>query len=90
MLTPRKGTPRRTYTDSAKASYVSEAIQSGNHAEYCPDKNIPYTTFKQWLAQYQQSTDRENWSPNSKKRLSHRVFTDSTEKTATELARKAL
>ena len=36
------------------------------------------------IREYKQSTDKENWSPNSKHRLSHRVFTDSTEKQAVE------
>ena len=34
--------------------------------------------------EYNQSTDQESWSPTSKRRFSHRVFTDSTEKQAVE------
>ena len=33
---------------------------------------------------YRQSTDKQNWSPTITRRLSHRVFTDSTEKQAVE------
>ena len=47
-------------------------------------KNIPYSTYKQKLAQQNEKGDKENWSPNSNRRLSHRVFTDSTEKQAVE------
>ena len=34
------------------------------------------------FSEYKQSTDKVNCSPNSKRRLSHRVFTDSAEKQA--------
>ena len=44
--------------------------------------NIPYTTFKRKYIDYKQANSKENWSPNSKRRYRHRVFTDSTEKAA--------
>ena len=75
MSSPRKRNPIRTYTDAEKSSYVAEAVQLGNHKQYCRDKNIPYSTFNDWYKQYQTSTDKENWSPISKKYLRHRVFT---------------
>ena len=47
-------------------------------------RTIPYPTFRDWYTEYQQSANKENWSPKSKKRLRHRVFTDSTEKAAVD------
>ena len=82
--TPRKRNSIRTYSDAEKSSYVAEAVQLGNHKQYCRDKNIPYSTFRDWYSEYQSSTDKENWSPTSKKFFAHRVFTDSTEKAAVE------
>ena len=67
MSSPRKLNPIRTYTDAEESSYVAEAVQLGNHKQYCRDKNIPYSTFNDWYKQYQTSTDKENWSPISKK-----------------------
>ena len=58
-------------------TYITEAIQSGHHKQYCIEHNIPYTTFNNKYKEYQQCTNNENWSPNSKRRLNHRVFTDS-------------
>ena len=43
------------------------------------EHNTPHATF---TGKYKQSNDKHNWSPKSKRRLSHRVFTDSTEKRA--------
>ena len=65
-------------------TYITETIQSGNATQYCTDKNIPYRTYKLKLADYNKSEDKENWSPSSKRRHRHRVFTDSTEKAAVE------
>ena len=53
-----------------------------HHKAYCRDKNIPYNTFRHWKKEYDNSLDKENWSFNSKRRLRHRTFTDSTEKAA--------
>ena len=83
--TTRKPNPIRNYTDAEKSSYVAEAVQLGNHKQYCCDKNIPYSTFRDWYSEYQSSTDKENWTPTSKKRFAHRVFTDSTEKAAVQI-----
>ena len=80
MSTTRKPNPIRNYTDAEKSSYVAEAVQLGNHKQYCREKNIPYPTFRDWYTEYQNSSNKENWSPKGKKRLRHRVFTDSTEK----------
>ena len=44
MSSPHKCNPIRTYTDAEKSSYVVEAVQLGNHKQYCRDKNIPYST----------------------------------------------
>ena len=63
-------------------SYITEAMQSGHHKKYCREHNILYRTFGSKYKEYQQCTKKENWSPNSKRRHSHRVFTDSTEKAA--------
>ena len=52
------------------------AIQSSNAKQYCADKNMPYRTYKLRLAEYYESEDKESWSPNSKRRYNHRVFTD--------------
>ena len=82
MSSPHKRTPKRIYIDADKASYVNEAIQHGNHKAYCREKSIPYSTFKGCKCEHQASTEIENWSPKSKCRLSHRTFTDSTEKAA--------
>ena len=65
-------------------TYITEAIQSGNHIQYCKQHNIPYTTFRNKFSEYKQSTDKENWSPTSKRRYNNRVFTDSTEKAAVD------
>ena len=65
-------------------TYIIEAIQSGHHKKYCREHNTPYTAFWNKRSKYKQSTDKRNWSPNSKRRLSHRVFTGITEKAAVE------
>lgn len=74
MSSPRKRNPISTYTGAEKSSYVAEAVQLGNHKQYCRDKNIPYSTFNDWYKQYQTSTDKENWSPISKKNLCHLIM----------------
>ena len=74
--------PHRKISPAMWSTYISEAIQSGHHQKYCREHNILYRTFKYQLREYQQSHDQENWSPNSKRRYRHRVFTDSTEKAA--------
>ena len=50
--------------------------------------NIPYTTFRKKHRQYKRASDKENWSPTSKRRYNNRVFTDSTEKQAAEFDKK--
>ena len=65
-------------------TYITEAIQSGNHQQYCTEHNFPYRTFKRKYSDYKKANNKENWSPNSKRRYNHRVFTDSTEKAAVE------
>ena len=75
---------RRSYSDAMWKTYITEAIQSGNHTQYCKQDNIPYTTFRKKHSKYTQANNKENWSPRSKRRLSHRVFINSTEKQAVE------
>ena len=84
MSAPSVPSPRRSFSDAMWNTYITEAIQSGHHKKYCREHNILYRTFKHQLSEYKQSTDNENWSPNSERRLSHRVFTDSIEKQAVE------
>ena len=47
-------------------------------------QRIYHTTHSMTKSNCTQSTGKENRSPNSKRRLNHRVFTDSTEKQAVE------
>ena len=75
---------KRRYDDKLWSTYITEAIHSGNATQYCINKNIPYRTYQQRLAEYNKSEDKENWSLSSKRRYNHRVFTDSTEKAAVE------
>ena len=82
MSAPSVPSPRRSYSDAMWNTYITEAIQSGNHKQYCTAKNIPYRTFNNKYKEYQQCTNNENWLPRSKRRYNHRVFTDSTEKQA--------
>lgn len=82
MSAPVVPTPYRTYADNMWRTYITEAIQSGNHKQYCEQHNIAYRTFKRKYAEYKQCENTENLSPKSKRRYSHRVFTDSTEKQA--------
>ena len=82
MSSPRLSNRQHKYNDQLWSTYITEAIQSGNAKLYCANKNIPYATYKLKLAEYNKSGDKENWSPNSKRLYSHRVFTDSTEKAA--------
>ena len=77
MSPPVRKKLRQRYTGVQKATYVSETF----NARYCKSKNLAYDTFKRWLMECNQSDDKENYSSNSKRRLSHRVFTGSTEKT---------
>ena len=84
MSSPRLSYRKRRYDDKLWSTYITEAMQSGNATQYCTDKNIPYRTYQQKLAEYNKSEDKENWSPSSKRRYRHRVFTDSTEKAAVE------
>ena len=74
MSAPTVSSPRRSYSDAMWKTYITEAIQSGNHKQYCKEHNIPYTTFRNKHSEYTQSADKENWSLNSKRRYSHRVF----------------
>ena len=60
-----------SYSDAMRNTYITEAIQSGNHKQYCADKNIPYAAFRKKQGQYNQVNDREIWSPNSQRRLIH-------------------
>ena len=66
------------------STYIGEAIQSDDHNKYCIEHNLSLTTFYNKLKLYKQSIDKESWSPTSRRRLSHRVFTDSTVKQAVE------
>ena len=75
---------RSNYNDSMWNTYITEAIQSGNHKQYCKAHNINYKTFNRKYTEYKQSNDKQNWSPKSKRRYRHRVFTDSTEKQAVD------
>ena len=84
MSAPSVPSPRRSYSDAMWNTYITEAIQSGNHQQYCIEHNIPFTTFKRKYSDYKKANNKENWSPNSKCRYNHRVFTDSTEKAAVE------
>ena len=84
MSAPSVPSPRRSYSDAMWNTYITEAIQSGNHKQYCTQHNIPYTTFMKKHRQYKQASDKENWSPTSKRRYNNRVFTDSTEKAAVD------
>ena len=84
MSAPAVPSPRRSYSDAMWNTYITEAIQSGNHKQYCIEHNIPYTTFINKFRLYKQANDKQNWLSNSKRRYSHRVFTDSTEQQAVE------
>ena len=84
MSAPSVPSPRRSYSDAMWNTYITEAIQSGNHQQYCTEHNIPYRTSKRKYSDYKKANNKENWSPNSKCRYNHRVFTDSTEKAAVE------
>ena len=75
---------KRKYGDQYRSTHITAAIQSGNAIQYCITKNMPYRTYQQKLTEYNKSEDKENWSPNSKLRYKHHVFTDSTEKAAVE------
>ena len=77
MSAPSVPSPRRSYSDAMWNIYITEAIQSGNHLQCCTQHNIPYTTFRNKFSEYKQSTDKENWSPISKRRYNNHVFTDS-------------
>ena len=65
MSSPRLSNRKRRYDDKLWSTYITEAIQSGNATQYCTDKNIPYRTYQQRLAEYNKREDKENWSPNS-------------------------
>ncbi len=84
MSAPVCPSPCRKISAAMWSTYIGEAIQSGNHKKYCIEHNLSYRTFNDYYKLYKQSIDKENWSPRSKRRLSHRVFTDSTEKEAVE------
>ena len=84
MSAPTVPSPRRSYSDAIWKTYITEAIQSGNHIQYCKQHNIPYTTFRNKFSECKQSTDKKNWSPTSKRRYNNRVFTDSTMKEAVD------
>ena len=84
MSTLSVPSPRRSYSDAMWHTYITEAIQSGNHKQYCTQHNIPYRTFNRKYDEFKQSINLENWSPKSKRRYNHRVFTDSTERQAAE------
>ena len=45
---------------------------------------LSYNTLNDQLKLYKQFAVKQNWSPTSERRLSHRIFTDSTEKQAVE------
>ena len=68
MSAPAVSSPRRSYCDAMWNTYITEAIQLGNHQQYCTELNIPYRTFNRKYDEYKQSNDKENWSTNSKRR----------------------
>ena len=53
-----------------------------HHTERSVQQCVLYRTFSNKYKEYQQCTNKENWSPNRKRRLSYRVFTDRTEEQA--------
>ena len=65
MSATKAPSPYRKYDDSMWITYINEAIQSGNHKRYCEQHNIIYRAFQRKYQQYQQSSDKENWSPKS-------------------------
>ena len=83
MSTIKCPSPLRKISPAMWNTYITEAIQSGHH-KYCIEHNILYRTLSNKYKEYQQCTNKENWSPNSKRRYNHRVFTDCTEKQAVE------
>ena len=54
MSTPPVPVPYRRYNDGQWLTYVTEAIQSGNHKQYCSTHNIEYRSFKRKYAEYNQ------------------------------------
>ena len=61
------------------STYIGEAIQSGHHRKYCMKHNLSLTTHSMT-----NSNCINNLLTRGTGRLSHRVFTDSTEKQAVE------
>ena len=59
-------------------------VRQHNYNKYCSEHNLSYRTFNDHLKLYKQSNNNENWSPNSKRRHNHPMFTDSTDKQTTE------
>ena len=51
---------RSNYSDSMWNTYITEAIQSGNHKQYCKAHNINYKTFNRKYTEYKQSNDKKN------------------------------
>ena len=68
MSSSRVSNRQHNYDDKLWSTYLTEAIQSGNATQYCANKNLPYATYKLRLVEYSKSEDKENWSPNSKRR----------------------
>ena len=54
MSAPSVPSPHRSYSDAMWNTYITDAIQSGNHIQYCTQHNIPYTTFRKKHRQYKQ------------------------------------
>ena len=63
MSAPAVASPCRSYS---VAMWIHRSLK--------PQHNTPYRTFNNKYKEYQQCTNNENWSPNSKRRLGHRVF----------------
>ena len=89
MSTPPVRSRNPSYDNVMLNTYITEAKQTSNMKQYCKQHNIVYSTFLNNLSEYNRSNDKENWSPKSKRKYSHRVLTDSTEKQAIdEFARR--
>lgn len=75
----------RKYNNALWRTYIREALQSGNHREYCRVHNIPYSTFKDKHKLYRESINPDTWQPtNEARKYNHRIFCDECEKQAAE------
>ena len=67
--------PLRKISPAMSNTYIGEVIQSGNHKKYCIKHNVLYRTLMYKFREFKLSQHQENWSPNSKRRYNHPVFT---------------